>query len=56
MYYTETICRPPQEAHSVIRQDAFGCTYNKCKFCSLYKNECFRMKTIEEFEEDIEKR
>ncbi len=53
MHFTGRTWRPPYEAYSVIIQAASGCTYNKCKFCSLYKNECFRMSPIEEFEEDL---
>ena len=53
MHFTGRTWRPPYEAHSVIIQATSGCTYNKCKFCSLYKKECFRMSPIEEFEEDL---
>ncbi len=53
IHFTGRTWRPPYEAHSVIIQATSGCTYNKCKFCSLYKNECFRMSPIEEFEEDL---
>lgn len=53
MYFTGRTWRPPYEAHSVIIQATSGCTYNKCRFCSLYKGECFRMSPIEEFEEDL---
>lgn len=53
MHFTGRTWRPPHEAFSVIIQATSGCTYNKCKFCSLYKNECFRMSPIEEFEEDL---
>lgn len=53
MHFTGRTWRPPYEAYSVIIQAASGCTYNRCKFCSLYKNECFRMSPIEEFEEDL---
>ncbi len=53
MHFTGRTWRPPYEANSVIIQATSGCTYNKCKFCSLYKNECFRMSPIEEFEEDL---
>lgn len=53
MHFTGRTWRPPYEAYSVIIQAAFGCTYNQCRFCSLYKNESFRMSTIEEFEEDL---
>ena len=53
MHFTGRTWRPPYEAHSVIIQATSGCTYHKCKFCSLYKNECFRMSSIKEFEEDL---
>ena len=53
MHFTGRTWRPPYEAHSVIIQATSGCTYNKCKFCSLYKNEYFRMSPMEEFEEDL---
>ena len=53
MQFTGSVWRPPYEASSVIIQATSGCTYNKCTFCSLYKDECFRMSPIEEFEEDL---
>ena len=53
MNFTGRTWRPPYEAYSVIIQATSGCTYNKCKFCSLYKNECFRMSPLSEFEEDL---
>lgn len=53
MHFTGRTWRPPYEAHSLIIQATSGCTYNKCRFCDLYKNECFRMTPIEEFEEDL---
>lgn len=53
MHFTGRTWRPPYEAQSVIIQATSGCTYNRCTFCSLYKNEHFRMSPIEEFEEDL---
>lgn len=53
MHFTGRTWRPPYEAHSVIIQATSGCTYNKCRFCSLYKGERFRMSPLEEFEEDL---
>lgn len=53
MHFTGRTWRPPYEASSVIIQAASGCTYRKCRFCSLYQNECFRMSPMEEFEEDL---
>lgn len=53
MHFTGRTWRPPYEAYSVIIQATSGCTYGKCRFCNLYKNECFRMTPMEEFEEDL---
>lgn len=53
MHFTGRTWRPPYEAHSVIIQATSGCSYRKCRFCSLYQNECFRMSPMEEFEEDL---
>ncbi len=53
MHFTGRTWRPPYEAHSVIIQATSGCTYRKCRFCSLYKDACFRMAPMEEFEEDL---
>lgn len=53
MHFTGRTWRPPYEAHSVIIQATSGCTYRKCRFCNLYQDECFRMSTMEEFEEDL---
>ncbi len=53
MHFTGRTWRPPYEAYSVIIQATSGCTYNKCRFCSLYREECFRMSPMSEFEEDL---
>lgn len=53
MHFTGRTWRPPYEASSFIIQATSGCTHNQCQFCSLYKNECFRMSPLEEWEEDL---
>ncbi|QOX63025.1 radical SAM protein [Anoxybacterium hadale] len=53
MHFTGRTWRPPYEAYSVIIQATSGCTYNKCRFCSLYHGERFRMSPMSEFEEDL---
>lgn len=53
MHFTGRTWRPPYEAYSVIIQATSGCTHNSCRFCNLYKDECFRMSPMEEFEEDL---
>ncbi len=54
MNFTGRTWRPPYEAGSFIIQAASGCTYNKCRFCSLYKGECYRMSPLSEWEEDLQ--
>lgn len=53
MHFTGRTWRPPYEMYSVIIQATSGCTYKRCRFCSLYKDECFRMSPMTEFEEDL---
>lgn len=53
MHFTGRTWRPPYESPSVILQATSGCTHNKCTFCSLYKDEKFRMSPLVEFEEDL---
>ena len=53
MHFTGRTWRPPYEAHSVILQAAAGCTYRRCRFCGLYRDEPFRLSPLEELEEDL---
>lgn len=53
MHFTGRTWRPHYEAHSVIIQASSGCTWGKCRFCNLYRDECFRMSPMDEFEEDL---
>ncbi len=45
--------RPPSEAQSLLLQVTRGCTWNKCKFCNLYRHTKFRAYTIDSIKEDI---
>lgn len=53
MHFTGRTWRPPYEASSFIIQATSGCTYNKCAFCSLYKDEPYKVSPIKAFEEDL---
>lgn len=54
MHFTGRTWRPPYEAQSVILQATSGCTYRRCRFCGLYRDEPFRLSPMEEFEADLE--
>ena len=47
--------RPPSEAQSLLLQVTQGCTWNKCKFCNLYRHTRFRAYTIDSIKEDIDR-
>ena len=53
LHFDGQIWRPPYEANSQLLQVTSGCTWNKCKFCSLYHGTSFRMSPISEIEEDL---
>lgn len=54
MKFTGRTWRPPYEADTPIIQLTAGCTYNKCNFCSLYKEEPFCINSLSQFEQDLD--
>ena len=53
LHFTGQVWRPPYEARSQFLQITSGCTWHKCKFCSLYHGTPFRMSPLSEVEEDL---
>lgn len=53
LHFTGQVWRPPYESRSQLLQVTSGCTYSKCKFCSLYHGTRFRMSPISEIESDL---
>lgn len=53
LHFTGQIWRPPYEVNSQLLQLTSGCTWHKCKFCSLYHGTPFRMSPLSEIEEDL---
>jgi radical SAM superfamily enzyme YgiQ (UPF0313 family) len=46
--------RPPSEAYSLLLRVTRGCPWNRCLFCSMYKEIPFERRPLEEIQEDIE--
>lgn len=46
--------RPPSEADSLLLQVTNGCTWNKCKFCQLYRHTKFKAYSAESIKADID--
>jgi radical SAM superfamily enzyme YgiQ (UPF0313 family) len=46
--------RPPSEAYSLLLRVTRGCPWNKCLFCSMYKDISFERRPLDEILEDIE--
>jgi 2-iminoacetate synthase ThiH len=46
--------RPPSEARSLMLRVTRNCPWNRCKFCGLYKDEKFSMRSVEHIIQDID--
>ena len=46
--------RPPSEANSLLLRVSRNCPWNRCTFCSVYKNEQFSLRPVDHVIEDIE--
>ena len=44
---------PPDQYLSLVFQPLEGCPYNKCSFCTFYRDREFRFKDIDEFEAHV---
>lgn len=53
LHFTGQVWRPPYESSSQLLQLTSGCTWHRCKFCSLYHGTPFRMSPLPEVEEDL---
>lgn len=54
MVYIGNIFRPPAEHNSILLQVTIGCSYNKCRFCGMYKNKQFKIKDESLINQDID--
>lgn len=46
--------RPPSEADSLLIQVTRGCTWNRCKFCQLYRHTQFKAYSVDSVKADID--
>lgn len=53
--YEGRVFRPPSEGRSLIVQATIGCSHNKCRFCSMYREKGFRIKSGDEVIEDLKR-
>lgn len=52
--YSFPLYRPPAEANNIIIQATYGCSYNHCSFCSMYKSKHYEERELKEIYQDID--
>ena len=53
MNYEGQICRGPMERSSYMLPVAVGCSYNRCKFCTLFRHLKYRELPMEQIEAEL---
>lgn len=53
MEYDLPLFRPPSESKSLIFQVTLGCSWNRCRFCGMYKTKKFLVRPFEELEREV---
>lgn len=46
--------RPPSEANSLLLQVTRGCTWNRCRFCTIYRDTSFKAFSADSVKRDID--
>lgn len=54
MHFSCGIVRPPYEAGSCFLQVTSGCSHNKCRFCTFYREAPFSVSPESEIREDLQ--
>lgn len=55
MEYEGQICRAPMERSSFMLPVMVGCSYNRCKFCNLFRHLKYRELPMEEIERELKR-
>lgn len=53
MQYEGQICRAPMERSSFMLPVMVGCSYNRCKFCNLFRHLRYRQLPMEQIEDEL---
>ncbi len=53
MHFTEPVYRNPYWPTWPLLEVTHGCTHNRCKFCTMYRDVKFGMSPMEQIEEDL---
>lgn len=55
MNYEGQICRAPMERASFMLPVMVGCSYNRCKFCNLFRHLAYRELPLAQIEEELKR-
>lgn len=53
MRYDEPLFRPPSEADSFILQATYGCSWNACTYCAMYRGKRYQVRPLDQVLGDI---
>ena len=52
--YDMPLYRPPSEGENLIIQVTLGCSFNRCRFCSMYREKRFQIRPLDRVFADID--
>ena len=54
MHYTGPVYRPPIEADTPLLEITYGCSWNRCSFCTMYHGQKFGISPLDDIKSDLE--